>query len=191
MQPDAAHSHQPNPHAATQVPTPVASHANLQTNHQANPPSSTLRLLSPKQTAAITTGALTRLTRPLHTRVLIAERSNRLFALHVDAIRNIQPRLWNSDSTLGHIPELKLPTPLKPFSDSSRDIIVQPCGVLARLGVDRIVTTHRLDVAALADPQELIPSGWLLGYFDLSGTTVAMIDPAALLPVRHCAPFAA
>jgi hypothetical protein len=43
----------------------------------------------------------------------------------------------------------------------------------------------------LADPHELTPSGWLLGYFDHQGLTVALIDPAALLPVRHSAPFAA
>lgn len=170
-----------------QPPTAQSRH----TTSKGDPQETSLRLLSTEQTATIANASLARLVRPTQARVLIVERGSRLFALNVEAVSSIEPRIWNSDVTLGHIPELKLPTPLKPLTDSSRDVIVNPCGVRARLGVDRVVTTHRLDIGALADPQELIPSGWLLGYFDLGGTTVAMIDPAALLPVRHMAPFAA
>ncbi len=152
---------------------------------------SSLRVISAEATAAIANGALARLTRTTCPRVLVFERGGRFYAVHLNLVETTEPRLWNSAHTLGDIPDLKLPSPLAPLTDSSRDIVVSLNGVKARLGADRLVSTFNLNLSSLADPQELIPSGWLLGYFDQEGTTVAMIDPAALLPVRYSAPFAA
>lgn len=152
---------------------------------------SSVRVLSTETTAAIAKGALARLTHTTCPRVLVFERGGRHFAVNLNLVESIEPRLWNSSHLRGHIPDLKLPSPLAPLTDSTRDIILSMSGVNARIGADRLVSTHNLNLSSLADPQELIPSGWLLGYFDQEGTTVALIDPSALLPVRYSAPFAA
>ena len=161
------------------IPTSCnASHA----DHIASP----LRLLSLAQTAAISNGSLARLLRPSHAQVLIGARSDQLFAFRTGDIQSIQPRSVGTPSQLGPRGpiELKLPTPCGPPTELTRDVMLTLSGVQARITFDRLLTTHRLNVEALADPQDLVPSAWLLGYFELGGTPVAMIDPSALLPVR-------
>lgn len=151
-----------------------------------NAAASTLRVLSPVQTAALGNGALVRLLRPACPRVLIGARGEHLFAFHANLITSVEPRqavqyyMHRANTPI----ELKLPIPAGPLTESSRDVFLTLSGVQARISFDRLVATHRLEVEALADPQDLVPSTWLLGYFDLNGAQVAMIDPSALLPAR-------